>query len=233
MSELAEKIIAKAREPDARGKQKLIGASSVGGCPYCLGYALMQKERPKVGWLKATEEDDGLAAWIGTAVHYYLEHEIIPQVMEEEGRDLTKIVAEDNVTICELEGYGTIKGNIDVHNDTEIVDWKIVGDWSWNNMLMESLQRPGSLPRKQYRVQQHLYGYGLRQAGVDIQQVSMAVFKKTSNSWRDIEIYTEAYNQQIVDHSLANLEKIYGLAVQGKFDELPKDSDCYNCSRGN
>ena len=233
MSELANKILLKAMEPDERGRQKLVGASQIGGCPYCLGHALMQEEPPgKIpNWIKANDDPDGLAAWIGTAVHYYLEHEIIPQVMEEEGRDLTKIVAEDKVPIYELEGYGLIQGNIDVHDDVEIVDWKIVGDWSWNKMLMENLSNPDSLPRKQYRVQQHLYAYGLRQQGYDIEQVSMAVFKKTSNSWGDIEIYTEKYNQDVVDTALQNLEIIYSIAKQGKFDDLPQDEECYQCSR--
>lgn len=233
MSTLANKILLKAMEPDERGRQKLVGASQIGGCPYCLGYALMQEEPPGKlpSWIKTDDEPDGLAAWIGTAVHYYLEHEIIPQVMEEEGRDLTKIVAEDKVPIYELEGYGLIQGNIDVHDDVEIVDWKIVGDWSWNKLLMESLSNPDSLPRKQYRVQQHLYAYGLRQQGLDIEQVSMAVFKKTSNSWGDIEIYTESYNQDVVDSALQNLEIIYTIAKAGKFNELPQDEECYQCSR--
>ena len=234
MSELANKILLKAMEPDERGRQKLVGASQIGGCPYCLGYALMQEEPPEgktPAWIQSSDDPEGLAAWIGTAVHYYLEHEIIPQVMEEEGRDLTKIVAEDKVPIYELEGYGLIQGNIDVHDDVEIVDWKIVGDWSWNKMLMENLSNPDSLPRKQYRVQQHLYAYGLRQQGYDIEQVSMAVFKKTSNSWGDIEIYTEKYNQDVVDTALQNLEIIYSIAKQGKFDDLPQDEECYICSR--
>ena len=234
MSALANKILLKAMEPDERGRQKLVGASQIGGCPYCLGHALMQKEPPKgkvPAWVKANDDPEGLAAWIGTAVHYYLEHVIIPQVMEDEGRDLTKIVAEDKVPIYELEGYGLIQGNIDVHDDSEIVDWKIVGDWSWNQLLMESLERPDSLPRKQYRVQQHLYAYGLRQQGFDIQQVSMTVFKKSSNSWGDIEIYTENYNQNVVDAALHNLEAIWKLAKEEKFEELPQDEECYVCSR--
>lgn len=233
MSTLANKILLKAMEPNERSKQKMVGPSAIGGCPYCLGYALMQEEPPGKlpSWIKTDDEPDGLAAWIGTAVHYYLEHEIIPQVMEEEGRDLTKIVAEDKVPIYELEGYGLIQGNIDVHDDVEIVDWKIVGDWSWNKLLMESLSNPDSLPRKQYRVQQHLYAYGLRQQGLDIEQVSMAVFKKTSNSWGDIEIYTESYNQDVVDSALQNLEIIYTIAKAGKFNDLPQDAECYQCSR--
>lgn len=234
MSELANKILLKAMEPDERGRQKLVGASQIGGCPYCLGYALMQEEPPEgktPAWLQSSDDPEGLAAWIGTAVHYYLEHEIIPQVMEEEGWDKTKIVPEEKVAIYELEDYGVIKGNIDVHDDVEIVDWKIVGDWSWNKMLMESLEYENRIPRKQYRVQQMLYAYGLRQLGYKIKKVSLAVFKKTSNSWGDIEIYSEDYNQNVVDAALQNLELIYKLAKDRKFDELPQDEDCYVCSR--
>lgn len=233
MSELANKILLKAMEPDARSKQKLIGASQVGGCPYCLGLALMGEERETKlpTWIIANDDPEGLAAWIGTAVHYYLEHEIIPQVQEEEGWDKTKIVAEENVPIYGLEGYGLIKGNIDVHDDVEIVDWKIVGDWSWNKMLLENAEYPDRIPRKQYRVQQMLYAFGLRQIGYDIEKVSLAVFKKTSNSWGDIEIYSENYNQDIVDAALQNLEKIYRLARQRRYNELPRDEDCYVCSR--
>lgn len=234
MSDLANKILLAAMQPDERGRQKLVGASQIGGCPYCLGYALMQEEPPEgktPAWIQSSDDPEGLAAWIGTAVHYYLEHEIIPQVMEEEGWDKTKIVPEEKVAIYELEDYGVIKGNIDVHDDVEIVDWKIVGDWSWNKMLMESLEYENRIPRKQYRVQQMLYAYGLRQLGYKIKKVSLAVFKKTSNSWGDIEIYSEDYNQNVVDAALQNLELIYKLAKDRKFDDLPQDEDCYVCSR--
>ena len=232
MSELASKILEKAKAPDERSLQKLIGASQVGGCPYCLGHALMgTSTRSDLPSWVVDDSEEGLAAWIGTAVHYYLENKIIPQVMEEEGWDKTKIVPEENVTIFELPGYGTIKGNIDVHDTTEVVDWKIVGDWSYNMMSLDSLDNPNQIPRKQYRVQQMLYAYGLRQLGHDIEKVSLAVFKKTSNNWRDVKIYTEYYNQAIVDAALENLQKIYDLAKQGKFDELPQEKECYDCSR--
>lgn len=230
-SKLADKILSKAMEPDERAKQKLIGASQVGGCPRCLGYALMGKEKPTktMKWLVPAKKIlEGLAAWIGTAVHYYLEKHIIPFVVAEDD----SIIAEERVEIYELEGYGTIKGNIDVHDNFEILDWKIVGDWSWNKMLMDRVENPDRIPRKQYRVQQHLYAYGLRKKGYEIEKVSLVVFKKTSNSWEDVEVFSEDYNQNVVDAALQNLEEIYRLAKQGRFEELPEDEECYNCSRG-
>lgn len=236
VSELANKILLAAMQPDERGRQRLIGASQVGGCQYCLGLALMQEKKedslPK--WIAASGEPntEGLAAWIGTAVHYYLEKVIIPQVMEEEGWDTTKIVPEEKVPIYDLKDYGLIQGNIDVHDDIEIVDWKVVGDFSWNKMLMEAVEYPDRIPRKQYRVQQMLYAYGLRLMGYHIEKVSLAVFKKMSNNWKDIEIYTEYYNQNVVDAALTNLEETYRLARQRRYDELQVDDDCYNCSRG-
>lgn len=221
MSELANQMLNVIKKPLERSKQKLVGASSIGGCPRCLGYKLMNEPNPNEFRLSSS----GMAAWIGTAVHYFLEHHYI---------DLLDgfVRAETRVDIFELEGYGVIRGNIDLHSKTEVVDFKVVGDWSYNNMALEFMDNPDTIPNIQYRVQQMLYAYGLRKQGFDIEQVSLLVFKKTSNSFNDVSIYTELYNQELVDAAFENLVEIYKLSKEGKFEELPESENCYVCSRG-
>src|SRR5690606_7038940 len=74
MSDLAssfQEIISKISQPGERSHQRLIGASQIGGCPYHLGEAMLNslKEEPEVS-------ESGLGAWIGTAVHEFLEHNL-------------------------------------------------------------------------------------------------------------------------------------------------------------
>lgn len=221
MSELANQVIDAIKKPLERSKQKLVGASAIGGCPKCLGYKLMNESNPSEFNLSSS----GMAAWFGTAVHYFLEHFYTEQL---EGF----VRAETRVDIYDLKGYGLIKGNIDLHSETEVLDFKVVGDWSYNNMALQWMDKPDTIPNLQYRVQQMLYAYGLRKLGFDIEQVSLLVFKKTSNSFNDIAIYTEMYNQNLVDAALDNLEKIYKIASKGNFDELPESDNCYVCSKG-
>lgn len=215
-------ILDKIMEPGDRSKQRLVGASQLGGCPYHLGLAMLESKKPvpKPGGARlGAGLGAGLGAWLGTQMHYSLEH------------NLNLGEAELKVDIFELEDYGRIKGNIDLIYENEIFDWKLLGKFSFDNMKLDFHLEPDRLPKTQYRVQQHCYAYGARKAGHEITHVNIVAFPKMSNRFEDIEFYREPYNEELVLKTIDRAKMIWQYCQEGKLEELPRDLEsCYSCS---
>lgn len=212
-----EKILSKLQAPDERGKQIKIGPSAIGGCPYCIGKTLglrLPEIYPKLEHVP----ESNYAAWFGTAVHYYLEHQ------------LGLGISESKWGVYTLEGYGLISGNVDLVLDDEVFDYKVVGKSSFDKMALAFRKKPDQIPTTQYRTQQHLYAYALRGAGHDIKAVNLMIFPKHKWQWRDVTFYRELYNEEMALKALARLEKIWQTVRDGDLEELPVDENCFNCS---
>lgn len=208
------------RKPTDRGKQRLVGASQIGGCPYHLGVdmakSLSTEEQPE-----EVVEEGGLASWLGTAMHYWLQDNVNIEGAEHEKK----------VTIFDIEGYGTIKGHIDLTYGNQVWDWKLLGNWKLDKLSLAWKLDPTKIPDTTYRVQIHLYAYGLIQQGYDITHVNLVCFKKTSNRWQDVVFYTEPYNQELVDAAIQRAKLVFEHVRDDKVDELPRDEEsCYDCS---
>lgn len=218
---IQRKIIEQITKPTSRGQQRKIGPSQIGGCPLCLGEALALALPELYPDLEHTE-DFGLGSWIGTAVHYFLEHDIdIPGAIKEQKND-----------IFELEGYGMIRGSTDLFVPPHLWDWKVVGKWSYDKMCLEYLLNPDRIPKTDYRVQQHMYGYGWTLAGHKVETVNLVVIPKHSNRVEDIKFFTENYSQAVAERGIQRLKKIWKFVQAGKLYEIPSDGeDCYRCSR--
>lgn len=115
--------------------------------------------------------------------------------------------------------------------EPHVVDYKVVGKWSFDKMKVAWNAQPNRIPTQTYRVQQHLYGWGWKQLGHTVEDVTLCVIPKLSNDPDDIRFYTEQYNQEVVDRALARLEKIWKYVREGRLNDLPMDDDCYTCTR--
>lgn len=220
LDELKSTIIEQITKPTDRGKQHKIGPSEIGGCPLCLGEKLALAFPDLYPDLEHTETF-GLGSWIGTAVHHFLEQDI----------EIPNAIKEQKNFIYHLDGYGPIKGSTDLYVDGEIVDWKVVGKWSYDSMKLAYRLEPNRIPKTVYRVQQHVYGYGWEQAGYRVDNVSLCVIPKLSNNPDDIRFFSERYNREVAEKALKRLELIYQRVQQGKLETLPMDEDCYTCTR--
>lgn len=218
MSVTAKQQIIKAlTRPTERSKQRLVGASQIGGCPYHLGLAMLESKDTERG----VEAESGMAAWIGTAVHSFIESTL----------DLPGAVQETKVDIFDIPGYGFIKGHIDLCWDDSIWDWKVQGKWKIDKQKLSFRKEPGKIPDTTYRVQLHLYGYGRRLQGHTVNTVNLVSIPKMSNSFNDITIYSEPYNQELVDKAIDRARLVWQYCSEGKVEELPRSEDCYDCSR--
>lgn len=171
--------------------------------------------------LEVNDGGFGLGAWIGTGVHFWMDHHL----------EIPGAIKEQKNFIYELEGYGTIKGSTDLFVDGEIVDYKILGKANMEKLRRLYLEKPNQIPTNTYRAQQHIYGYGWEQLGYEVKTVNILAIPKLSNDPRDIRWFTEIYNREIALAYLNRLEKIWKFVREDRLEELPSDDDCYVCTR--
>lgn len=217
---LHKKIIAEITKPSERDKQRLIGPSGIGGCPRCVGEelaAVLPEQYPDL----MAHESFGLGAWIGTAVHAYIEATM----------SLPGAIKEQKNPIFELEGYGVIEGSTDMFLDGHVFDWKVLGKANFDKLRLLYKAEPNKIPTQTYRCQQHLYGLGWEKLGYKVETVNILAIPKLSNDPDDIRWYTEHYSREIALKFIDRLKKIWQHVRDGELELLPSDSDCYTCTR--
>ena len=213
-------IIAGITQQSERDKQRNIGPSEIGGCPRCVGERLAEVLPEQYPDLPYTSSF-GLGAWIGTAVHAYLEEQL----------NIPGSVTEQKNFIYELEGYGSIKGSTDLFVPPNVFDFKVAGKYNFDKMKLAWRQEPNKIPTTTYRVQQMLYGYGWELKGYKIDKVGLCVIPKLSNDPDDITFFMEKYNPAVAERALERLEKIWHYVQDNRLEELPCEPDCYVCTR--
>lgn len=186
-----------------------------------MGEELAQVVPDKYPDLEYNDGGFGLGAWIGTAVHAYIEATM----------NLPGAIAEQKNFIYELKGYGTIKGSTDLFLDGHVFDWKVLGKANMDKLRRLYRERPGVIPTSSYRAQQHLYGYGWELLGYKVNTVNILAIPKLSNEISDIRWFTEIYNPEIALKYLERLERIWKYVQDGRLEKLPSDDDCYVCTR--
>lgn len=234
MNDLASELLAKFKEPSARSHQVKIGPSGIGGCPYCVGETLAHK-LPELYPDLVHTPSSSYATWVGTMGHSGIEHEYFAERFDN-GTLITHSIEtgipESKFEVFELEGYGMISGSIDLIYKNEIFDYKFMGKFGYDKMCLAYRKDPTKIPDVTYRVQQMAYAYGARKAGFDIERVNVIVFPKHKSSWSDVRVFSEEYNQELVDAALDRLVKIWNIVQEGNLKELPSNEDCYNCKNG-
>lgn len=217
-TDLQQKIIEQISTPGERSHQKAVGPSEIGGCAYCLGVRVAAKFPDIYEIEHHAKKVENYPAWLGTALHYYLEHHI--PFGEHELK----------VPVAEIEGYGAVSGHVDLYWEGEVFDFKNLGVAGTKKLAYKWKSEPGVIPEVAYRVQQQLYGYGIKQTGREVTHVQLMILPKGGKSFNDIVFYREPYDESVAERALDRLRKIVEYVREGRLDELPSDSDCYNCS---
>ena len=137
-------MIEEITKPTERDGQKKVGPSEIGNpCAKCLGRGLMNER---------AEQSFSLYPWIGTAVHFFMEHNTFPNCRHEL-----------KLFVGEIPGYGEIKGTTDMamqeaDGTWTVVDWKIVGLKKLKSYRVNGVSQ-------QYRYQAMTYAKGLELEG--------------------------------------------------------------------
>lgn len=107
--------------------------------------------------------------------------------------------------VCEIPGYA-IPAHIDAyhHPTRTIVDWKFVGT--------SSLKKHRTTMDPQYRTQVHLYGFALTAShGLPVDRVAVCLIPRNGPD-RDIHLWTEPYDETVVEQALDRWTHILHLA---------------------
>ncbi|WP_346924641.1 hypothetical protein [uncultured Arthrobacter sp.] len=224
-------------KPDARSLQAKLGPSEVGGCAYCTGYTMAAK-------LCAMPDRDpdpfGYAAWLGTGLHYYLEHKL--DLVHGAGYDIETFRETKLKDIFEVEGYGAVSGSCDlmVPDWCRTFDYKFPGSWSYDKVAAaiakgRNAERQGKevtsahKPSMQYRVQQQIYAQGWIQAGYQIDSCVIIFLPRHTNAVSDVIFWEEPVNPELYQAAIANVGIIWSYVTDGELDDLPSDPDCFTC----
>lgn len=191
-----------------RSRQVSIGPSEVGEeCVRKLAYKVM-------AWPEIPADRDPWASVIGTAVHAWMAEVVFAP--RDPKRERYRI--ESRVTV--REGYGAgarLAGSSDLFDRAtgRNYDWKIVGTSSLNKY-----RRQGH-PGQKYRVQAHLYGLGMSNAGETVNEVCV-VFLPRSHSLDETWVWIEKYDPQIALDAMARLDAIRDLVLKTDPEKNPQ-----------
>lgn len=224
-------LIERAITNHPRSLQKRIGPSELGTpCSHCLAAKL-------AGWEQVDERSVPWLPTIGTAVHAWLEEQVIRHEVDRIGNlsdPGRRYLCEQPVMVGTIGGQD-IWGStdlVDVHTGT-IVDYKIVGP--------TTLKKAKAGPSPEYRAQAHLYAKGWNDAGVRVDHVAIAFLPRNAMSLDDGIWWHEPHDRSIAERALdranrlaANLTALTALgpdAVAAWIGQLPRHDGCWDCSR--
>lgn len=194
-----------------RSLQKRLGPSEVGHpCARKLAAGMAGLER-------LNPDGDPLPAWLGTAGHAKYEQAVIA--------DNERIIAEhqaDPTVRCTYDGDKAI-GRWFPERRVQVSEY-LSGTCdlmdTWTNTVTD-LKFPGASratyyskngPSREYQTQAHLYGRGYKNAGWPVERVSIWFLPRGGYLSKSF-IWSEPYNDDLVDEALAKLDRVTTLVT--------------------
>lgn len=216
LDDLKALIVDGAKEDD-RSQQTDIGPSEVGHpCLRHLTYKML-------GAPRCNEYSDPLPSVVGTGAHSRFEI-FAHRANKRLGR--TRWLPEFKVTV--RQGLSGTCDLVDLDTMTA-VDHKLPGT---SRMATYTSKGPSPI----YRTQAHLYGRGLRNAGIPIERVAIAFWPR-GGQIKNAHLWDETYSDQVVDDALARLDMattlIWDLDLGEKPDSISTvpatTGECFLC----
>ena len=203
--------------PSARSSQRRIGPSGLGNpCDHCLA-----DDMSAVLPGHATEpRPSGLAAIIGTGMHFFLEHLFVGQ----EWDDIKYQGELSNLECAYIDNYGTITGTADAYAMATVVDFKFPG------IKKIKHYKQSGVP-VDYYYQRQFYGRGIANLGWPVNQVANLFIPRDSNDPRDIWYDIAPFDPSLCDKAEKRANIIWNdYVLEGRSDELGSDDECYTCN---
>lgn len=212
-----------------RDDQRSLGPSDLGErCDLCLGekILLFQKGARQL----SVRRRFSYAAWVGTAIHEKMDRQMAlleAEVFTE--RELT-------LEIGDIPGLGTIWG----HCDCFVPEWAGVADYKTKldkeavrkvlhqEEQFQTLGEISPLLEKMWD-QTMLYGLGAERSGRPVEEVSLVVLPRYSDSLDEIKTITRGYDR---DRALGVLSRVARVAEGVRLSGLSgveTGSGCYTC----
>lgn len=220
-----KEMIVKAESERPRSLQRVPGPSQVGHpCQRNLAFTVNRARSEKPESKGYNIYSDPMPAIVGTAVHAQLE-----LAAQAANKRLGRIrwVTEQRVVIrTASENKDELGGTCDLYDfDTStVLDHKVPGATAYAKYVKNG-------PSEQYRGQAHLYGQGYINLGFKVEQVGI-VFISRTGTLRQIHIWREPFNPELVQDILKRLDKVENILDEKGQDGiqlLPKTPGDY-CS---
>lgn len=214
-----------------RDKQRSIGASQISDpCDYHLANALLGHSQGEIKYW--------LGAKIGSAVHLYMES-LMESADPELFPELIGAKVEEKIRLGELEGYGEINSRPDLAlvRDSHLIDWK-TSSRDKSRKLQKYLDGASNdsgsdYTLKKYVAQTQLYAWGLNNAGINIDGISLAFINREGTTAADIWTYTFEYSEEFALAMWSRLETIWAIVRENDdLEGFERNPDCFPCSFG-
>lgn len=186
-----------------RSVQQHVGPSEAGAeCERRLAYKLSGHE--KVNYSRKP-----WAAFVGTMMHAGCE-----RIIETLQGSTQRFLVEQRVEFGSAVMPG---GTLDLFDRLHgrVLDWKNPGKSSLSKMHLDG-------PGRQYRTQLHLYGYGAKRLGEDVQEVALVGLPRESGNLDEIYAFVEDYDEQIALDAIARIERIASDLWRMEAPDFPK-----------
>lgn len=233
VSEVVKVLLA---EETDRDKQRLVGASNISNpCTRCLARD-MAAMLPNATHEPAPRGKWFMGAVIGTFIH---------SGMEVRGLAHPDLMCEYRVTLGDIPGYGTVKSTTDLYIKSlrTSVDYKtttkhklamyqeVVKNTPNKYSTTDLLKAESTL--KQYLVQLMLYGWGVIQSGLPVQNVAVAFICRDAKTLDDVWVHEVPYSQKVAEAAFDRAARIWQALEQGKpWDSFKSSVFCFQCNSG-
>lgn len=211
------------KTPSERDRQRKVGASQISQpCDYCLANALK-------GGGESTPNRWWLGARIGTAIHSALEaeqekHIDTPRSYHYDA--LENAMIEEKIQLGYIEGYGYISSKPDL----ALVKHEHLIDHKTSTKAKMSKYKLDGVPTA-YIYQTQLYAWGLNQAGIKIERISLNFIARDGSTDDDIWVTSFDYDEELALRAWHRLEGIWNyLQEGGKVADLESDDNCFTCN---
>jgi hypothetical protein len=216
------------KQESERDKQRKVGASQISDpCTKHLAKALLQEAEP--------EQKYWLGGKIGTAIHGFLESAI--------STDSTGLfdnaIVEQKISLGNVSGYGSISSKPDLvlpsHN--HLIDWKTSSRPKVKKLrdLVDGVKHDSGseYTLKKYIGQTQLYAWGLNNAGIKTDGISLVFINREGTYENDIWVHTYEYDESFAVALWNRLIRLWDELQNGAHpDNYQPNPDCYKCSIG-
>lgn len=211
-----------------RDRQRKVGASQISDpCDKHLAKALSgEPQQPSKYWLGGK---------MGTATHLLLES-FIPESKDE---DLAGAVVEKKIVLGELENYGTINSKPDLYLParSHLIDWKTATRDKTRKLRKfldgETKDASSEYTLKKYIGQTQLYAWGLNNAGMEVENISLVFINRDGTNEADIWEHTFPYQEDLAIGLWDRLTWIWDKLTEGEHpDNFSGEDGCFLCTTG-
>lgn len=227
-SEIMSLTLGLFKQESDRDRQRKVGASQISDpCTRHLAKALLAEPEP--------EQKYWMGAKIGTAIHSFLESAI----GNSSDTTFASALVEQKVTLGKIPGYGTVSSKPDLvlPSSNHLVDWKTSSRPKVKKLkdLVDGVKHDSGAEYtlKKYIGQTQLYAWGMNQADIKVDGISLVFINREGTYENDIWTHTYEYDESFAVALWNRLIRLWDELQNGAHpDNYQPNPECFKCNTG-